>query len=314
MCDSVNVSRWPKRLRPPAAVKVAVASRRSTRPTHRGGTPLPLRLSGISITLILLMAHFLLLPSITKGGERELWSFWKKHSVDVENHADMVSLCQTYAQRYPDDSFLPVIRSMEAWHQLHLGKTEEARRLLLPQLEAEADALERGAQRLARSWMTRLEREKVVAALQYYYRKEVRYPSRLEELVSFAGMPDAKTLPLKDTWGRTWRYRLVGYKGMPGFLDQKYSLGSSSIQPPMDAAKAVLLPYAKEMNLQPIRVGGGGAPGVSVVKLEYTSGPNQGQSAVGQVGEEVEGFTVAYAGSGLVLLCDSLHWNVLRWK
>lgn len=260
-------------------------------------------------------AALFLVPVICFGGENELLLLWKKHISETTNHSAMVNACRHYAAELPNDPLLPVVRGIEAWHMMSDGKKEEAARLLSPQLNGGPDALARGAERVARGWITRLQSERVVDALKYYYRKEVRYPTVLKELVSYPGLPGADQLPLKDAWGRAWRYRLIGFEGVPGFQDQKYSLESGSIQPPLNPAAALALPYAEQINVHPSRVAGSGAPGDSpVVKLEFLDGANKGQSAIGQLGEEVAGITVAYAGEFLVVLGDSLHWKIVAWK
>ena len=55
------------------------------------------------------------------------------------------------------------------------------------------------------------------------------------------------------------------------------------------------------------------APGAAAVKLEFLDGPDQGTTAIGEVGRDVEGLTVAYAGKRLVIFCDTLHWKILLW-
>jgi hypothetical protein len=268
----------------------------------------------VTLPALFIVAFLLLAPQVASGGERELWSLWKKHMAELDDHAGMVSACRKYASALPGDPFLPVVRSLETWHLLSSEQTDEAVRLLSSQLKSGDDTLDWGAQRVARGWFTRLQRERMVDALQYYYRKEVRYPEKLEELVAYPGLPGAKNLPLNDAWDRPWRYRLVGFKAVSGFRDQKYKLESNSIQPPLDTAGALARPYAEGFHVEPSRVAGNAPQEKAVVKLEFLEGANKGKSSVGQVGEDIEGLTVAYAGKGLVVLCNSMHWKIITWK
>lgn len=261
----------------------------------------------------LMTAVVALAPLVSFGGERELWFLWNKHLKDVEDHAGILQTCQAYATKFPEDPLLPVVRSLEAWHLLSEGKSGDALKRFATQLAGGPSGLERGVQRVARSWVTRLQQEQLVDALQYYYKKEVGYPERLEKLVSYPGLPGAGRLPMKDAWNVSWRYRLVGFKGVPGFRDQKYELGSNSLPDSWDTAEALTIPYASRIHAQPVRSKDRGVPGVQVIKLNFTSGEKKGQTILGQVGEEVEGLTVAYAGKDLVILCDALHWNILLW-
>lgn len=251
-------------------------------------------------------------PGRAAGEERELWSLWNRHMADPANHADLVAACRSYAQELPQDSFLPVVRSLEAWHLLADGKHVEAARIFSTQLEKGGTPVEQAARHLARSWVTRIQHDLWVNALQSYYRKEVRYPDRLEEVTAHPRLPGADKLPLKDAWGRSWRYLPASFNGVEGFRGQKYTLECGSMPPPLTVADALKLPYAEGIQIQAKPVAGG-APGKSAVKLEILEGPGQGKTALGQVGQTVEGITVAHAGSNLVVLNDNLHWRIVTW-
>ncbi len=251
------------------------------------------------------MVLLLLMPLVALGGERELWSLWQKHQAAPEDHAVVVKACRAYAAANPNDPFLPVVHGIEAWRLLRAEQLQDGVRRLSPYLKDQDDALGRGAQRLSRAWITRLQRERVVKALQHYYREEVRYPPDLQTLIAYPDLPGAAKLPLQDAWQKPWRYRLVGFDGVPGFRDQKYELESSSIQSPFDLDDALSLTYAKQIVAQATRV----SRTAPVVKLETPK-----ETTISEVGKTVGGLYIAYAGKDIVILCDTLHWKVLPWK
>lgn len=269
----------------------------------------PIGLLGLLIAVLVLLS-----PGSTSAGEREIWKLWQIHLEGLDQHPAVVKACRNYTAAYPSDAFLPVVQSIEAWHLLHAGKKSDAIRLLSQQLKSGDEPLARGAQRVARGWVTRLQRERVVDALQHFYRKEVRYPVKLEALKTYPGLPAAEKLPTMDAWGKPWRYRLAGFEGVPGFRDQKYTLESTFADPPWEMAAALAAPYAHQMNVTAAPVARNTRESVSTVKLEFLDGEAQSKTAVGQVGGTVENLTVAYAGKGLVILCDTLHWKILTWK
>ena len=79
-----------------------------------------------SRNLLLISLSVLFLPLISRAGERELWFFWNRQVKEADHHAEILKTCQAYAEKFPDDLFLPVVRSIEAWHLLRQGKQEEA--------------------------------------------------------------------------------------------------------------------------------------------------------------------------------------------
>jgi hypothetical protein len=257
------------------------------------------RAQRLAFTVLLLLG-----PLAAPGGERELWMVWQRHMASPDDHAGVVDACRGYAATLPQDTFLPVIHGIEAWHLLRAGRAAEGIRVLTPYLNRAESPLEKGGQRLARAWVTRLQREWVVDALQAHYRLEICYPQDLDSL------PDAESLPRTDAWGTPWRYRLTGFQDVPGFRDQKYKLESVSIQPPHDVAAALAVPYGDRMVARPVRV----PQSQTLLKLETMAPEGTKDAVVSQAGESVDGIYIAHVGRNLVVLCDSLHWKVLPWK
>lgn len=255
----------------------------------------------------------LLAPTLTLGGERELLQLWNSHMAGADNHAAVVGACRHYVAARPKDPFVPVVHGIEAWHLLRAGRVENAEKRLAPYPASGADPLAEGANRLARAWTTRMLRDDLVEALQFYYRREVRYPPDLETLATYPGVPDATTVPLADLWMRKWRYRLTGFQGVPGFRDQKYELESVSIQPPSDLAAALAFPYAEQIDVKPapLTINSGDVP---VTKFERVTRAQGKEVIVIPTGSEVDGLFLAYAGREFVIVCDTLHWKVLEWN
>lgn len=248
----------------------------------------------------------------TPAQEADLWAAWVRQQKAPLDHAGRVSDCRRFVAANPGDPLIPVLHGMEAWHLLSLERPEEATRVLLPYLSPGQDALRRGAGLLAKAWLTRLDRERVVAALQQYYRREVRYPASLEKIAAHPGIPESMRPPDTDRWGAAWQYRLVGFTGVPGFLDQRYELESPHFPHTSDLAAALAMPYAAQLRLAPVRVSLD-SRGKSVVKFTPDSSPAEGEAVtVLSVGNEAGGLYLAFVGDHLVVVCDRLHWKVFR--
>ena len=99
--------------------------------------------------------------------------------------------------------------------------------------------------------MTRIDRERVKAALQFYYRREVRYPRALDELIAYKWMPKELAPPREDRFGSEWRYALVGFKSMSGLLDQKYEISASKLGKGSDLTEALTKPYGSMLRIRP---------------------------------------------------------------
>ncbi len=124
-------------------------------------------------------------------------------------------------------------------------------------------------------------------------------------------MPSAKTAPWKDAWAKPWHYELVGFEKVAGFDDQKYKLESVSIPPPSDLATALALPYGQALQIQAKPMDGSGT-GSPVIQIKFLEGPKKGKLAMGQAGSDVDGLSIAHASRGLVIVCDTLHWKLIK--
>lgn len=243
--------------------------------------------------------------SVHAANEAALLELWKQHVATPDDHEAVIKACDGFLAANPADPLLPVVHGIEAWHKLRAGRTQEALRLIVPYLSAAPGPVNDGGRMLAMGWMTRLDREKVVAALQLYYRKEVAYPKTLEPLGTETNIPIDARPPLTDRFGSPWAYRLVGFARAAGFTNQKYSLQSPMLGDLSDFKTALKIPYGSRINAVPVQV----LPAGSTVAVKFNLGGKGGVAAVG-LGQNANDLHLAYVGSQIVVVCDYTHWKI----
>lgn len=220
------------------------------------------------------------------------------------SHVQTIAGCAQFGQSHPADPLLPVVQAIQAWHLLQEGKVDEAAGILRRHLgAAEDDPVTAAARRIAQAWMTRIDRGRVVRALDLFYRKEVAYPASLAEIGAHPGIPRADQPPMTDAFGAPWNYRLTGFKGMAGFENQRYSLQSATLGETSDIAVARKIPYAAGIQAVPERVTGDTPPMVMM-----RSGAQAGLVAPGQ---NIGGISVVFVGRKILVLADHSYWKVL---
>jgi hypothetical protein len=233
--------------------------------------------------------------------ERGLWQVWAASTNAGDAHATVVMACREFRTKSPQDSLGLVIAGLEAWHHLKMGKTNEASALLETMLSVPENAtyLQVASADMARGWLSRLDREKVRGALKKIYARDIEFPSSLEPIkaLKLSSMP-----PFTDRWGKPWVYRLES--PIKGMNTQQYVLESSRLGVRSDLAKALVLPYAGGINIEPLRL----APG-STDTVEFKN--PAGKSAFLQAGGNFSGITVAYLGGKIIVLADENHWRVV---
>ena len=260
-------------------------------------------------------------PAAAEPNENALWLLWNQHT--ATNAADQEALlaaCQTYTNQYSSDPFVLVGQTMTAWNLLRLGRQAEAAAILTRHLARTDTPLENGASHLARSWMTRIDREKVKAALQFYYRREVRYPRSIEELIAYAPLPKDLAPPGRDRWGANWQYALVGFRSLTGLLDQQYALSAQKLGNGSELAAALAAPYGDMMRVRSIRMlsskPGGEivewliAPPPAVPADAEKAKPAERTVALG-VNASAEGLSIAHIGRTILIVYDNYHWKLL---
>jgi len=267
----------------------------------------------------LLLCASLAIPAVApaRAEERALWQLWQQHAAPPYDHAALLEACRTYTDARPNDRLTAVSRTLAAWHLLQLGRRDDAVRIFERFAAAGADPLHNGAHTLSLAWLTRLDREKVKTALEFYYRKNVGYPRTLKDLRDFPALPAALAFPMEDRWGLQWGYRLTGLKMITGLLDQKYALRSQRLAADSDLDQALALPCAARLNVAPVRVRTS-TPGREVVDFRILSpegedAPASGgrESLVVSVGRTGNGIHLAYVGRALVIVNDTLHWKIM---
>ena len=242
-----------------------------------------------------------------RADEKALWILWNKQAESPSNHVELLDLCARYERSFPGDPFLPVVRGIESWHLLAAGRTGAAQTNLLTLLSAATDPLSRAGDRMAKAWLTRLDRERVRAALTRIYAQRVMFPDSLNELND---LPVDQRPPLMDRWGRPWVYRLTDFKRLPGIKKSRYRLESSEVMGRTDLALALQTPYAARITLRPQRL----VTAVGTVKsVQFeTAGPKVEKPVLTE-GSDFQGQTFVHLGSTLLLLSDGDHWKVLPW-
>ena len=237
--------------------------------------------------------------TVRAADEDALLALWKQHIGMPDDHEAAFKACRDFATAHAGDPLLPVVRGLEAWHLQRAGRRGEALQITTADLTAPPGPVTDGARRVALGWMTRLDRDQVVAALQAYYRKAVAYPKTLEQLPA-DGRP-----PLNDRFGKPWNYKLTGLAKVPGFEDQKYSLQSAVLGDLSDFKAALALSYAARIVAVPQEVLA--APGNNqVVKFNVA-----GTSVLLGPGQATGSLHLAYAGTKILVVCDDTHWKIL---
>ena len=186
--------------------------------------------------------------------EDSLWRLWNQQAASSNAPAADAAACRVYAEQRPNDPLAAVARSLAGWRFLQAGQTNQAVSLLAPQVEAKPDALSLGAAQVAKAWLTRVDRERVKPALQFFYRKQVRYPYSLNELRTDKRLPAELLPPERDRWDEAWRYKLVGFKNIPNLQDQKYELLSATLGADSDLTSALAVPLGERVTVKPVRV------------------------------------------------------------
>ncbi len=264
------------------------------------------RLSIVFVTLVLsvfLMRVALGNPSATEE-EHILWQLWQRHQTNLTAHTQIVAICNQIESRHPRLRFLPVVQGLAAWHLLRDGQFRDAERVLLQMNRAPATPLGRNAQRMARTWLTRLDREQVRQALKVIYTKNVQFPESLDPLQALA---PADRPPLTDRWGDPWIYEWTTFRFLQVGPGQRYRLESRNIRPPSDIKAALNLPYGQGIEIRPVRLIDGGG-NRETIEFERTIDPPE--RILLAAGASYRGQTLAYLGQRILILTDGDHWAI----
>ena len=249
--------------------------------------------------------------------EHGLWQLWQQHAQPPHDHKALLAACEAFSDKHPADPFLAISHTLAGWHLLQLGRIGEAARTFERVTLSRGDHLRDAARSIALAWLTRMDREKIKQALQFYYRKEMAYPVKLPDLAAYPGLPESLAFPEHDRWNASWSYHLTGFKTIPGLLDQKYALRSLRLGEGSDLGEALAVPCGGLMRIEPLRIEAT-APGRQVLELRYL--PEREEAAektptrdriIVKAGSRSDAILLAYVGSHLVVLSDHHHWKVL---
>jgi len=294
---------------------------RSGRQDARGPHRLEARVSSQHPLKLALMRRrmcllFVVIASVFSGtaaraaDEDGLLELWKQHMATPDDHDAAIKACRDFSTAHAGDPLLPVVRGIEEWHTLRAGKHDEAFAMFEADLALPPSPLNDGARRIAFAWMTRKDREKVAAALQAYYRKEIAYPKTLEQIGTNPKLKSVPPPPLNDRFGKPWNYALTGFekvKGfekLKGFADQKYSLRSAVLGDLSDIKSAEKLPYAARISAVPQQVIP--APG-NLLAVKFNLGKTT--SVIG-AGTSAGDLHLAFVGTKIIVVCDYTHWKL----
>ncbi len=167
---------------------------------------------------------------------------WSAHARDPAGHRAVIDACQGVMDRAATlGDFLPVIKTLAAWHLLADGNRADAVRIFESALAADKGAppLTRYADTMARRWLTRLEHSQAEKALQAYYADHVEYPDSLSQLAALA---KDKQPPKTDRFGDPWVYEPAPFSKLRNAPNQRYKLFSKSIGSRLTPLKA--LPFS----------------------------------------------------------------------
>ncbi len=247
-----------------------------------------------------------LAPSVHAANEAGLLKVWNQHMASPQDHEAVIKTCSTFITDNPSDPLKPIVQDIEAWHKLQSGREKEAWQTMNDHLAAPSTAVNDGASLLAKSWLTRHDRENVAAALQKFYRNEVCYPESLDAIYSHAKIPAADHPPRTDRFGKPWVYQLSGTQKIAGFLNQKYALSSSELGDFSELKKTLAAPYAAQILVKPLQV----LPPLGDVTPVKFSTPEKNVTVLLTPGKSTKDFHLAYAGTQIIVICDHAHWKV----
>lgn len=233
--------------------------------------------------------------------EAALLNIWK--ALSPSNSDEAVRYCAAFQKQYAASPLTVVTRGLAGWGALHVGdRGDNVVKLFEGMLSDARGPLAEAGATMARRWLTRLDREKVRAALAKAYIEHVAYPAGLDAL---AKLPEGERPPLSDRWGRAWRYRPAELKHIRGIAGQKYVLESANIDGDSDLRQALRKPYDVVTKLRPVRV-------LSREKGRESVNFTAGSEPVAlSVGSRYRELTLVHVGPAAIVLTDGDRWTVL---
>ncbi len=253
-----------------------------------------------AIGVICLMSALSGRAQSVRPDERGLWELWCAGTNSGFNAVQMLELCREFKNKSPADPLTVVSSGIEGWCHLKQGDITAARDVFTAMLiDRRASVLPSAGDKMARTWLTRMGRERVTDALKRYYLQNIEFPAKLEELQTLKLKAEP---PAQDLWGNAWNYqRGSSIKGME---TQRYTLESTAMGPFSDLNAALEMPYADRIDLRPLRM----VPNIQDA-IEFRS--STGTATVRKAGDLTHRISLAYIGSYIIVVTDGSHWCVL---
>jgi hypothetical protein len=253
----------------------------------------------VCVAVLLVVAVTVRAQSV-KADEKGLWDVWCVGTNSAFAAADVAEACKKFRTSAPQDSFTIVVSGLEAWNHLKRGDTGTAAAIFNTMLvKGPATGLRKAGDEMARSWLSRLDREQVTRALKDIYRRDIEFPASLEAIKALG---DKASPPLTDRWGKPWVYRRGS--AIKGMETQRYDLESAGLGTRSDLKSALKMGYAERMDLKPVRM----VPNPKIM-VEFKT--EDGRSLIREEGDRVNMVNVIYVGTRIIVLSDGNHWSVM---
>lgn len=224
-----------------------------------------------------------------------LAALWRLHAASPTGHTAVALAGREWLRRFPRSAARPVAQGLTAWHAARSGSTNEAAEIWEAMAAADATPIERAGAEMGRRWLSRLDRDRVAAALSSYYARHAVFPSTLQPLRE---LPPERRPPLTDRFGAHWQYSPTAFRRIAGTQGHRYDLASPTLGERSVLNAMLSKPY-----------GAGATPPRAVrrvgeaVQLEWG-----GERPVLSVGTRQGGWLVAGAIERWVVLSDGDYW------
>ena len=154
---------------------------------------------------------------------------WGAHVRAPQDHKAVIEACQSVMDKSSTlGEFLPVVKTLAAWHLLASGNQSDAVRIFESALitDKAAKPVARYADIMARRWLTRLDQAQTEKTLKAYYADNVEYPSSLSPLLN---LPKGKAPPKADRFGDPWIYKTEEFSKLTRLKNQRFTLYSKNV-------------------------------------------------------------------------------------
>jgi len=262
-----------------------------------------MRLPSSALLLLLFVSATPVFAS--RPDEAALQTLWAGQQKDSGNHTAQAQDAAAFEQHFPSSPLVPVARGLAAWHLLESGDFEDARHVLETMTSTSTATTSPVAAigvEMARRWLTRLDREQVVVALQKVYAEDLEYP---ETLSAVCTLPSQFHPPMTDRWGAAWIYTPTAFKNLQTGDRQTFALESTKLGASSPLKTALALPYAAGFTFTPAKV----MPsigGKAVIMFQSTDGRTDTLSE----GAAASDLAFACQGDEILILSSGDYWSI----